>query len=104
MSTGVPDGTGGGCGCGCGSVLVGEFDVGGEYAYPDDIDLDGWEDTFDNCMFVPNIDQGDSDGDGIGDVCDTDDDNDGILDVDDACPLLAGETPGPGCTTDDDAE
>ena len=32
----------------------------------------------DNCKFVYQMDQVDTDGDGMGDVCDPDDDNDGI--------------------------
>ena len=35
------------------------------------------------CPLTPNSDQLDTDGDNIGDVCDTDDDNDGVLDIDD---------------------
>ena len=34
--------------------------------------------TEDNCPDVSNADQADSDGDGIGDVCDDDRDGDGI--------------------------
>ena len=35
-----------------------------------------------------NADQLDTDGDGKGDVCDSDDDNDGVPDEDDSCPLV----------------
>jgi hypothetical protein len=94
---GTPDQSGGGCGCGCGSILIANTDIGDTYSYADDIDNDGWEDTFDNCMFVPNIDQSDSDGDAIGDVCDV-------------CPAVAdalqvdtdGDMIGDVCDLDDD--
>ncbi len=48
----------------------------------------------DNCPDVPNPDQTDTDGDGIGDACDPDDDDDGIPDVDDECPLLPEDPDG----------
>jgi hypothetical protein len=50
-----------------------------------DRDGDGVPDDSDNCPDVPNPDQEDSDGDGVGDVCD-DDDGDGVDDGDDDCP------------------
>ena len=42
-----------------------------------DSDGDGVGDVCDNCPNDSNTDQLDSDEDGIGDVCDTDDDDDG---------------------------
>ena len=51
------------------------------YAYlAADIDGDGVSDPSDNCPTVPNPTQLDTDGDGLGNVCDPDDDNDGFTD------------------------
>jgi hypothetical protein len=54
-----------------------------------DTDMDGVDDTVDNCPDDANADQLNTDGaDDGGDACDTDDDNDGWFDVDDSCPLI----------------
>ncbi|WP_197496149.1 IPT/TIG domain-containing protein, partial [Maribacter hydrothermalis] len=43
----------------------------------EDADSDGIKDSIDNCPAIANADQLDTDSDGAGNVCDTDDDNDG---------------------------
>ncbi len=62
--------------CNCVGVLI-------------DSDSDGICDTDDNCPNMANTDQMDTDNDGMGDACDTDDDDDGIEDSMDNCPLEA---------------
>lgn len=54
-----------------------------------DQDGDGVSDLLDNCPDMANAMQEDADGDGVGDVCDTDRDGDGVDDVSDNCPLIA---------------
>jgi len=49
-----------------------------------DNDSDGYYDIIDNCPFVSNPDQTDTNSDGIGDIC-SDSDNDGIIDAEDNC-------------------
>jgi hypothetical protein len=51
-----------------------------------DADVDGIEDSADNCPTVANVDQANFDGDSQGDACDADDDNDGVNDDVDANP------------------
>ena len=50
-----------------------------------DPDGDGLPTVDDNCPDDYNPDQLDTDGDGAGDVCDSDDDDDGVADTDDIC-------------------
>ena len=65
--------------------------------YPDDFDNDNVPDSLDNCQLTPNPQQGDIDGDNIGDACDGDIDGDNVnnslpLDptnvTDDDCPFV----------------
>jgi hypothetical protein len=51
---------------------------------PTDSDGDGFAGEADNCANVANPEQTDTDSDGFGDVCDSDDDNDGLTDDEEA--------------------
>ena len=54
----------------------------------DDTDEDGIPNLNDNCPLVHNVEQIDSDADGVGDVCDNDIDGDGVENHADDCPLI----------------
>ncbi len=77
-----------------------------------DTDGDGIEDKTDNCPLAVNDEQSDIDGDGLGDVCDTDMDGDSIFNHHDNCPQVANpfqdDTDGDGigdkCDDDIDAD
>lgn len=60
----------------------------------DDTDGDGIFDIYDNCPYVVNPSQLDTDADGLGNACDADDDNDGTPDLMDCDPLNAAVHPG----------
>lgn len=53
-----------------------------------DIDTDGICGDVDNCPNDSNIDQIDTDNDGIGDICDSDLDGDGVDNINDNCPNI----------------
>jgi hypothetical protein len=58
---------------------------------PGDVDGDEVPDERDNCVFVKNGSQLNTDGDAEGDACDADDDNDGVPDSSDNCRVVQNQ-------------
>jgi len=69
-------------------------------------------DGADNCPLISNAGQTDTDANGTGDACDTDDDGDGVLDDTDNCPLVSNadqadtdsDGTGDACSDDNDGD
>jgi len=69
-----------------------------------DGDFDGISNTCDNCPTTSNAAQTDTDGDGLGDACDSDSDGDGIANGSDNCPLVFNPGQDPSACLDSDGD
>lgn len=52
-------------------VVLGSLLLLSTSAWAVDADLDGVDDSIDNCPLIPNVNQADANHNGIGDACDT---------------------------------
>ena len=85
----------------CAGLLAFGLSISSFAGAPDDVDLDGVNDTADNCVDDPNgpslgdcNNQQDGDGDGFGNACDSDFNNNGATELADLGAMLAAATSG----------
>jgi predicted acyl esterase len=72
-----------------GKIVPTGYALARDFQDPTDTDGDGWPNDSDNCPATANGNQLDSDGDGVGDACDStndDSDGDGVSNTNDNCP------------------